>query len=247
VVALIAAAILIAGVYALFSTAQRQQQRLDASNHLRGILMELHVFNDNYGRIPHAIERDEDGGVTHSWRFIACRMLFGDRVQCGFYGQDATSAYEQSWDSPGNRCYFDGPHRDYGGSPHSFIDPTRPGNLTRFVAITGRDTAFDGQLDINLTEIPPHTIIITEVRNSGQHWMEPGGDLDMNAMPRTVGNERGPGVSGQDASGFWVGFANGEVWLISYEVPFELLSKFFTLSGAAESSRSELLGRYRIL
>lgn len=244
---MITVAVLIFGLYTLFSNSRRQQQRLDSANHLRGILLELHVFNENYGRIPHAIEHEKDGTVTHSWRFVACRMLFGDIVQCSFYGQDAVAAYDESWDSQGNQCYFHGPHRDYGGSPLSFIDPTRPGNLARFVAITGRDTAFDGQADTNLSEIPPDTIVITEVHNSEQHWMEPGGDLDIATISRQVGARAGGGIGGRDSEGFLVGFADGQVWLISHQVPFDSLSKFFTLSGAAENSRTDLLGKYRLL
>jgi hypothetical protein len=45
------------------------------------------------------------------------------------------------------------------------------------------------------------------------------------------------GISGNFEGDFFVGFADGCVWFIRNTVPFEELSKFFTVSGAAEFAR----------
>ena len=245
-VTLAVVALLAAGLVSLVQHALQAERRNEARNHLRGILHELHIFNEHKGRLPHAIERDDAGNVTHGWRFLAIRMLLGDVVQCGFYGQEPWPAHEEPWDGPGNKVYFDGPHRNYPGSPTSFIDPTRPGDRTRFVAVTGPGTAFDGDATIDLNNVPSDAILVVEVRNSEQHWMEPGGDLSIESMPQYIDTAAGQGISGHDPDGFLVGFASGEVWLLSNEVPFAELARFFTLKSARENSKDDLLGPYRL-
>jgi hypothetical protein len=226
--------------------ATQKQKRKEASQHLKGILHELHILNDINGRLPHAIELAEDGSPMHSWRFVTCRNLLGDISQCEFYGQSPTSAYELAWDSPSNKRYYDGHHRNYSGSPTSFIDPSRPFDRTRFVAITGVDTAFDSHLSIDLRTLPADLVIIVETRNSHQHWMEPGGDLDVGTLHDHYGEESGDGVSGSDPEGFLVGFANGEVWLLLKTTPFEVISPFLKITSAGKRSKESVLAPYRI-
>ena len=226
--------------------ARREARRTLARNHLKGILIELSSFNDFHGRLPHPTERDSDGNVLHSWRFVVCRLGFGDAVQVGFYGQAPSSGYKEPWDSAANARYYNGPHRDYIGGPMSFIDPTRDGDRTRFVAITGPGTCFDPERDISLEELPPDVILVVEVRNSDQHWMEPGGDLDIRTIPRRIDIDDGKGISGHDQHGFFVGFADGEVWLISDDVPFETISSFLTIASSEQQSRDEILTPYRL-
>lgn len=173
------------GVYAFIDHNATAVRRRTAAMHLRYIIFELYIYEDIYGRIPHAIERNDAGEPMHSWRLAACRTLFGST---GFYGQQLE--FGEPWDSPKNKRYFDGPHHDYGGSPTSFIERTRPGDFTRFVAITGPDTAFDGQNDVKLSNMPDDLIIIVETRHSMQHWMKPGGDFDVRSMPREIAPPR---------------------------------------------------------
>ena len=42
-------------------------------------------------------------------------------------------------------------------------------------------------------------------------------------------------------------FADGEAWVLSDELPISNLCKFFTLSGAQQFNRDQLLGPYRVL
>lgn len=228
------------------SSSHRRNRRIDAARHLEGILSELHVFSDSYNRLPHAIELTEDGSPMHSWRFLACRMLFGDMVQCQFYGQGTESAYKHPWDSPTNRRYYDGPHLDYGGSPASFIDPGRDGDFTRFLAITGPDTAFNADTNISMTAISSDLVIVAEVKNSSQHWMKPGGDLQIDRLPHHFSDQYGNGISSIDPQGFLIGFAGGEVWMLSRDIPFEVLAPFLAISGAGRQSKEQSLAAYRI-
>jgi hypothetical protein len=127
-----------------------------------------------------------------------------------------------------------------------FTDPTRTDQTIRFAAIVGPGTAFDGDSLYKWTALPPFTIVVAEVRNSPVHWMQPGGDLDVRTMWHAVGVPGGEGVAGLDSEGFFVGFADGEVWMLSYAAPFERLEPFFLVEKARTADRQELLGPYRI-
>lgn len=227
--------------------AQDRERRRHAKLQLQAILEGLQTSDTIRGRLPHAIERDGAGDPIHSWRFLACRDTFGDTVQCGYYGQDARAAYSEPWNSDGNRRYYDGPHRGYPGGPSSFIDPTRPGDKTRFVAITGPGTAFQTSKSLRLTDLPAELIMVVEVRKSDCHWMQPGGDLHIETMPKRIDVENGQGISGHEVDGFFVGFASGEAWLITNKVPYQVLAKFFTIASAQSHSRDALLAKYRLL
>jgi len=47
--------------------------------------------------------------------------------------------------------------------------------------------------------------------------------------------------------GYVVLFANGEGWVLSGETPISDLCKFFTIKGATQSDRDQILGPYRVL
>lgn len=116
---------------------------------------------------------------------------------------------------------------------------------TNVFAITGTGTAFD----CNEENIPPDTIVLAETTNSGTHWMEPC-DFDIATLPRMVRlspTERVPMISSNDPSGFYVAFADGVAWKLSFEVPFAVLEEFFYVQSAETSSREVSLARWRIM
>ncbi len=82
--------------------AQDEERRRDAKWRLEAILEGLRNSDAFWNRLPYAIERNDAGDPTHSWRFLACRDTFGDTVQYGYYGQDAQAAYTEPWNSAGN-------------------------------------------------------------------------------------------------------------------------------------------------
>lgn len=118
---------------------------------------------------------------------------------------------------------------------------------TIVLAITGPGTAFgDGAgPPSSLTKIPPATIIAVETRQSGIPWPAPG-DFDIRTMPQTINAPDGKGIAGRHPDGFRAIFADGQVWLISYRIPFETLSAFFTTAGAGGHNREKDLGPYAI-
>jgi hypothetical protein len=88
--------------------------------------------------------------------------------------------------------------------------------FTHLLAVVGDGTAFSDRA--KLSEISANTIILIEKSVSSINWMEPG-DVDIGDLAKTSGAEF------QILRDFAVTFADGEVWLLSQEVPSELVAK----------------------
>jgi hypothetical protein len=73
--------------------------------------------------------------------------------------------------------------------------------------------------------------------------MQPG-DFDIRTMPRSINAPDGRGISSRYRYGFHVIFADGEVWGLSHDTPFEELEKFFTIDGAKQHDRDIVLRPY---
>jgi hypothetical protein len=54
------------------------------------------------------------------------------------------------------------------------------------------------------------------------------------------------GISGNLSGGFFVGFADGRVWMIDDSIPFETLSPFLLVEGAKQADREIVLGPYKL-
>jgi hypothetical protein len=74
--------------------------------------------------------------------------------------------------------------------------------------------------------------------------MEPG-DLDVEELLR-VPDPQSLLASPVGKDGYAVLFADGEKWVLSSELPWYDLYKFFTLTGASQYDREQVLGRYRV-
>jgi len=209
---------------------------------MHGILVAIDNYDALTGSLPPAILRSSDGEPIHSWRFLVCRLYLGDRIQVSFYGQDASAAYDSAWDSPGNARYFTGPHRDYPESPNSFIADSD--QHTRFVAITGPGTAFDERRSIRLQDLDGDTILVLECATPCWHWMRPGGDLRIADIGDSgkVSEALGPFDDGD----FLVGFADGEAWTLSQDMPLRTLKEFMLVESAKSVDRDDMLSRYCI-
>jgi hypothetical protein len=64
-------------------------------------------------------------------------------------------------------------------------------------------------------------------------------------MPRTINDPRTVDIEGTRDFGFYVAFADGEVWRLRHDTPFAALEKFFTLVGARANDREEVLSKFR--
>jgi hypothetical protein len=113
------------------------------------------------------------------------------------------------------------------------------------LAIIGPGTAWGSGDDrpMSLKDVPASTILAAECRESGIPWAAPG-DFEIHTMPHVINGADGKGISSRFPGGFHVLFADGKVWFLSNSVPFETLSQFFTVEGAAKHDRERLLAPY---
>ena len=117
---------------------------------------------------------------------------------------------------------------------------------TNALAITGPGTAFGDGVEPPkaLKDVPASAILVVETPRSGIPWPATG-DFDIRTIPQTINAADGKGISSRNAGGFHVMFADGQVWLLSYKVPFDTLEKFFTLAEARKTRREKLLRTVR--
>jgi hypothetical protein len=193
----------------------------------------LRTFDDDQLRIPPAVTTSNTGERLSSWRFRIIKHLTSS---------NRTVDFEQMWSAPIN------PSSEVGMvlcRPNAQENPALKGRMTNVLAITGPGTAFEEGKVYRFSNLPPNLILLAEVRRSDLHWMEPG-DLDVRTMPREINHPSGKGISGTTNYGFCVGFADGSAWILSFDTPYEVLSKFFTIEGAKNNDRDKLLGKYKL-
>ena len=182
------------------------------------------------GQFPAANGVDLSGKPTTSWRLLLAPYL-----------EQSNAAYDVSWNT--------GMHSQLGTYAFAGYFYNFPGEdaadppETRIIAITGPGTAFEDGKTYQLEELPSDLIIVVETRNSGFHWMKPG-DLDIRTMPRTIDAPDGCGIAANIGRRFHVIFADGTVWQLSTDVPFEDIEKFLTIDGAKQHDRNAVLGPY---
>ena len=224
---------------------RRSHEQSRALQDVRGIVENLSLYNDINKRLPPAIIRSPDGKPLCSWRFANAAFLLCDQVQYGYYGE-VLPHIDRPWNSAENHRYLSGPYRDYGGSPLSYIDQSRPGNKARFVAVLGPGTAFEEGKPCTYDQLPRNMILVVETRGADVHWMEPGGDLDILTIPREIGAAGGISPAEVECKEFFVGFADGQVLLLKASIPFETLERFLTIAEAAKHDREAELGPYSV-
>lgn len=197
---------------------------------MRSILNALYNYDSRFRKLPPAAHLASSGNPTCSWRVLVVPYYAADFTAYGF-----NVDIEKHWNEPPN----DRLAKEW-GRLFSFGDAQH----TNLFAVTGPDTGFDSMKPHGLVELPEDLVLLAEVANSGVHWMEPG-DFDVQNMPSSI-NGSGKCISSSDRH-ILVGFADGQVWLLRDSVPFETLSKFFTITGAKSADRDDLLRRYLIM
>lgn len=228
----------------LFHLLRVSQEREPAGVAVLGILWNLSAYSESCGRFPSPTITDSDSRPLYSWRFSTAALLLGDHVQYGFYGQSPD--IKKAWDSVENQRYQAGPHREYAGSPASYLDDTREGSRARFVAVIGPGTAFEEGAQLKMSQLPGDVLLVVEAKGCRVHWMQPGGDVDVRTMPQQIGTDGGIGPAGQGAMAFYVGFADRSVWLLRTNIPFGNLAKFFSVKATEPRDRETDLGPYAV-
>ncbi len=223
VVVLVIIGVLAAVLIPAVRDARRAARRAQRGNNLKQIGLAFHNFHDAYKQLPPAVRRDELGRPLCSWRFFLLSFLES------MSGADLG----ERWDEPINRWVTNGPHYAYCLYPNR----DRPECLrTNVVAVVGPGTAFEEGQELGLEDLDSDTILAVEIAGFDVHWAEPG-DLHVDEVPESI-------TAGPDGGGLCVLFADGAVWFLDSEVPLENLRKFFTIEGAKQDEREELLAPY---
>ena len=206
--------------------ARRESRHARWFNDLHQIGLALLSFDQARGFLPPAEVVDESGRRLHSWRvelltFLDSGVLPGDQ---NLPWTDAANYYRASRSV----------------SVYSFSsDPKSAARWdTNVVAVTGPGTPLGSDKRFALADIDQDTILAIEVKESGLHWMEPG-DVDIRALPDGL-------TEGLDGDGVHVLFADASVWFLSKEVPLDDLKRFFTVEGAKQHDRDQVLAPYRL-
>lgn len=193
---------------------------------MRDIGQGLYWFDQAYERFPHSAAVDAVGRPLYSWRVPLISFLEARMRHWGF---------EQAWDDPENQWLTCSKDYDFCWSPQQEGPEAW---YTSVVAITGPGTAFEAMQTRKHEVPPPGAILAIEMADSQIIWTEPG-DLDIEEVPTSI-------IRGIYGDGVCVLFADGRVWFLRTDVPFEDLRKFFTVQGAEQYDREGLLGPYVI-
>lgn len=244
------------GGFLSFMLRQRESaRRMSTTNNFRIIAIALYEYNFSNGRLPYPTLYSHGGNhlapsPQTSTSIPLCSWRFAITSYIASYS--LATAYDMSWKSPVNAGWMSVAHPFAYDSWGDGVNVRRrispiPSAACAF-AVTGPGTAFGDshfQQPCSLNAIDGDTIIVVETRNSRVHWMSPG-DFDIRTMPRTINDQNGGGISGRDSREFHVIFADGSVWLLSREVSFGELEKFFTVDGARVNDREQVLSPYRV-
>jgi hypothetical protein len=108
------------------------------------------------------------------------------------------------------------------------------------VAVLGPQTLWPGDKANTMANISDGTatvIMVTEVTDSGIHWMEPR-DLHINQMPMAINPPRGQGISSPHHNVALAVFADGHTAALTNNTPPDILRALLTIAG------NETIGDY---
>lgn len=214
--------VLIYPAYLAASRAATRQRQMEAFGE---VLDGLSNYDRNHRRLPDAVKLDDLGEALYSWRLGL--MVFLVAIKDGV-------DLHAPWTSDSQRV------RDV---PVSYYCTSR--KLSRqksceplVSSVIGRGTPFQDQGSMVLKDVPCDTILIIEAQKFCKHWMAPG-DLRWQELDASF-------LQGTDGDGVLVGFADGEIWMLSPEVPLEALKKFFIAQDPPRRDRRTELAPFRM-
>lgn len=182
-------------------------------------------YHHDHGCFPPAVIADENGDPMHSWRVLILPYL----DHGGLYRQ---YRFDEPWDGPNNRRLAE-------HMPSVFRCPAdRPSEQnenstlvrTRYVAVTGPGTAFDGTAAVRLEDITDdhaETIVLVETPGEPVHWMEPR-DIRPEAFLRALAG------GGRHQGATHAVNANASCRMLSADTPSDLVRAMTTIAGGEQ-------------
>ena len=199
-------------------------RRMQCSHHLKHIGIALHNYHDVYGSFPPAYIADANGKPMHSWRVLILPFLEQKPLYDSY-------SFDEPWDGPNNRKLHDVLVATYRcPTAHDKQPPWE----TSYVAIVGSQTMWPGEKATKLGDLADgtsNTLMVTEVLNSGIHWMEPR-DLHVVQTPMLVNPNRGAGISSLHSNCVVALFADGHTQSLTNSTPAEVIRALLTIDGS---------------
>jgi hypothetical protein len=191
--------------YYLYRAANLEARKSMCNANMFQILTAMRRYQSEFGSLPPAAIRDQEGRPLHSWRILLLR----------YFDPELYAAYDfkEPWNGPKNRKLS-------ARIPRYYRCPSDTGandSWTSYVVVVGKETAFPPDRTTSVDDIrdgAATTIIVAETTVSGIDWMEPR-DLDFASMSFRVNDRDHPGVSSNDLMGPVMAFANWKIWRLS--------------------------------
>ena len=207
------------------SHARTPSRRSNCVNNLKQIGIALHTYRDVHGVFPPAYATDANGKPMHSWRVLLL-PYFEDEDSHVLYQQYDLS---EPWNDPNNRQLAEAMLAVYRG-PSS----KAPVGETCYVAIVGPKTGWPHSRGRGVMEFRDglsNTMALTEIADSGIHWLEPRdltfGEATDGVNPPLVKLS----VSSPHPGGANVLFFDGSVLFLESDLPPETLRAYLTANG----------------
>lgn len=175
-------------------------------------------------KLPPSATGSKDGSPLQSWRLDYVR----ENTHAPYW---SLPSREPLWNSEEMQKYV-----DYG---YPFVSRDDQTYMARMLAVVGKDTGFDLSNADPPPDLSENLIILVENTSTKCHWMEPC-ELDVDTLPS---NPSWP-PHRSTAGGFFVIFADYEVWFISNQVPAEKILPLLRQSTAVRNSRESLLAGF---
>lgn len=213
----------------------RRARRSTTTNNLRKLVLAMHNYHDQFGCFPPAYVAGEDGQPMHSWRVLILPYLGYDQL----YGR---YDFNQPWNSEHNNQLldempreFESPADDSDSKFWSWLDGLEPrSRYTRFVAIRGAATAFEGDRGAKLQEFRDgvsQTILLTQCPANLALWTEPV-DFSTDQWFDLFNDVKSGKRDAQQLSryGLAIGLADGSTRALPWVTPRETLKALTTKS-----------------
>jgi hypothetical protein len=197
--------------------ARQAAGRNESANHLKEIMLALHVHHDSKGSFPAHASYSADGKPLMSWRVHILPFLEQQALYDQFH-------LDEPWDSEHNRtliAQMPGVYR----CPDAALEPGK----TNYLAVVGEQCALNGTKDglrlHDITDGTSKTIAIVEADvDQAVEWTKPD-DWEFAAENPTAG-------LGKLRGGVWnAAYCDGSVRPISNNIDVETIKALFTRAG----------------
>ncbi len=207
-------------------------RRAQCMNNLKQIGLALHNYQEACGCFPPAYTTDQQGRRLHSWRVLLLPYL-------EYQGLYDDLLLDEPWNSEHNQAVVAKSGTDWMLQVYQCpSDDGQAATDTSYVMLVGPGTISDGRTCTSLDDVldgAENTIAVTEMSNSGIHWMEPR-DLSTSQMSWKLNDPDAPSVRSGHTGLACAVFLDGHVDVLHDDTSPEDLKALSTIAGGEHPS-----------